>query len=123
MTMIDMPTDSKPKKQGRRRFTAQDRKRLMSLYKRSGQGTVNFCRDHEVCPSSLWRWLAQARSNGQTASSSSELVEIPAAALRSELAVAALTMQIAGGTRLDVVAGTDPEWIGALVRALTPASV
>jgi hypothetical protein len=30
-------------------------------------------------------------------------------------------MQIAGVARLEVAVGTDPEWLGALVRALTPA--
>jgi transposase-like protein len=124
MTMIDPPTDAKPKNQRRRKFTARDRKRLMSLYRRSGQGVAEFCRDNNLCPSSLWRWLARERRNGQQDSSAGELVEIPMAALRPpESAVAAVRMQIAGGACLEVAAGTDPAWIGALVRALTPASV
>jgi hypothetical protein len=36
---------------------------------------------------------------------------------------AAVTMQLTGGTRLEIVAGTDTAWLGALVRALTPGSV
>jgi len=124
MTTIDFPTDVKPTKQQRRRFTARDRKRLMRLYRRSGQCAVEFCRDKEVCPSSLWRWLAQERCSGQERHSSGELVEIPMAALHApRAAVAVVTMQIAGGARLEVTAGTDPAWIGALVRALTPGSV
>lgn len=42
-------------------------------------------------------------------------------ALRApEMASAAVSMQITGVARLEVAVGTDPEWLGALVRALTP---
>ena len=122
MTTIDRPPDAKPETQRRRRFTARDRKRLMSLYRRGRQSAAEFCRENDVCPSSLWRWLASEQGSGQEASSAGELVEIPAAALRAPKAVgAAVSMQIAGVARLDVAVGTDPEWLGALVRALTPA--
>lgn len=122
MTTIDRPTDAKPEPPRRRRFTARDRKRLMSLFRRSGQSAKQFCREHDVCPSSLWRWLGSDRRSGQEASRVGELVEIPAAALRApEAAGAAVSMQIAGVARLEVAVGTDPEWLGALVRALTPA--
>jgi hypothetical protein len=32
-------------------------------------------------------------------------------------------MQLTGGARLEIVAGTDTAWLGALVQALTPGSV
>jgi hypothetical protein len=32
-------------------------------------------------------------------------------------------MQLADGAKLEIVAGTDTAWLGALVRALTPGSV
>jgi hypothetical protein len=70
----------------------------------------------------LWRWLARERRNGQEVSSAGELVEIPVAALRApEPAGTAVSMQITGVARLEVAVGTDPEWLGALVRALPPA--
>ena len=122
MTTIDRPSDAKPETQRRRRFTPRDRKRLMGLYRRSGQSAVQFCREHDVCPSSLWRWLERDRHSGPEASRVGELVEIPRKALRApEMASAAVTMQITGVARLEVAVGTDPEWLGALVRALTPA--
>ncbi len=94
----------------------------MSLYRRSGQTAAEFCREHEVCPSSLWRWLAGVRRSGQAATNAGELVEIPMAALgAAEATTAAVSMQIAGVARLEVAVGTDPQWLGALVRALTPA--
>jgi len=122
MTTIDRSTDAKRETQRRRRFTHRDRKRLMSLFRRSGQSAKQFCHEHDVCPSSLWRWLERDRRSGQEASRSGELVEIPMTALRvSDMAGAAVTLQIGGVGRLEVAVGTDPEWLGALVRALPPA--
>ena len=43
MTTIDPTTDVKPETLRRRRFTARDRKRLLRLNRRSGQGAVRFC--------------------------------------------------------------------------------
>jgi transposase-like protein len=124
MTTIESPIEARPTPRlRRRRFTTRDRKRLIRLYERSGQSAQHFCRENDLSPSSLWRWLARERRNGQQASGAGELVEIAMAPLRGpEPGVAAVTMQIAGGARLEVAAGTDPAWIGALVRALTPAS-
>jgi transposase-like protein len=122
MTTIDRTPDTKPEAQRRRRFTARDRKRLLRLYRHSGQSAADFGRENDVCPSSLWRWLARERRNSQEASSAGELVEIPMTALRApEAGGAAVSMKIAGVARLEVAVGTDPEWVGALVRALTPA--
>lgn len=122
MTTIDPTTDTTPETQRRRRFTDRDRKRLLRLYRRSGQGAATFCQEHDVCPSSLWRWLARERRSGEEKSSSGDLVEIPMAALRApQTPGAAVSMQIADIARLDVTVGTDPEWLGALVRALMPA--
>ena len=122
MTTIDRTPDAKPETQRRRRFTAQDRRRLLRLYRHSGQSAADFGRENDVCPSSLWRWLARERRSGQEASSAGELVEIPMAALHAPgVAGAAVSMHISGVPRLEVVVGTDPEWLGALVRALPPA--
>jgi len=124
MITIDHPTDANPETQRRRRITPGDRKRLMSLYRRSGQSAVQFCREHDVCPSSLWRWLGHNRQSGKLSSRAGELVEIPMAALRApEMASAAVTMQITGVARREFAVGTDPEGLGALVRALTAAVV
>jgi transposase-like protein len=122
MTTIDQSPDAKSETRRRRRFTARDRKRLMSLYRRSRQSAEDFCRENDVCSSSLWRWLARDRNGGQDASRGGELVEIPMTALRApEARSAAVSMQITDVARLEVAVGTDPQWLGALVRALTPA--
>ncbi len=74
MTTIDQFPDAKPETRRRRRFTARDRKRLMSLYRRSRQSAADFCRENDVCLSSFWRWLARDRHSGQEASNAGELV-------------------------------------------------
>ena len=42
-----------PEGRPRRRFTSRDRQRLVRRFEKSGQSAVAFCRDNEVCPSSL----------------------------------------------------------------------
>src|ERR1700678_783789 len=101
MTTIDRTPDAKPETQRRRRFTAQNRSRLLRLYRHSGQSAADFGRENDVCPSSLWRWLARERSSGPEASSAGELVEIPVAALRAPVvAGAAVSKANSGGARL-----------------------
>jgi len=99
---------------------------LIRLYEKSGQNAAEFCHENELSPSSLWRWLARARreDDRQEASAGDELVEIPMLSLRApDSHAAAVTMQLVDGARLEIVAGTDAAWLGALVRALTPGSV
>jgi len=122
MKTIDSISDAKPESPQRRRFTDRDRKRLLNLFKRSGQGAVEFGRENDVCASSLWRWLARERRCGEGKLSESGLVEVPMAALSlPEQSSKAVSVQVAGVARLEVVVGTDPQWLGELVRALLPA--
>jgi transposase-like protein len=126
MTTIDSPAHSTPaRRRSRRRFTPRDRQRLIRLYEKSGQNAAEFCHENELSPSSLWRWLAQARKeDDREEASAGELVQIPMLSLRApDPHAAAVTMQLADGARLEIVAGTDAAWLGALVRALTPGSV
>jgi transposase-like protein len=126
MTTIDSPSHSTPaRRRSRRRFTPRDRQRLIRLYEKSGQNAAEFCHQNELSPSSLWRWLARARrEDDREEANTGELVEIPMLSLRVPGPhAAAVTMQLASGARLEIVAGTDTAWLGALVRALPPGSV
>ncbi len=125
MTTIDSQVHSNTtQRPSRRRFTARDRKRLISLYERSGQNAVEFCHENDVSTSSLWRWLARAREPDREDGNAGGIVEIPLLSQRaSDAHTAAVTIQLADGARLEIVAGTDTAWLGALVRALTPGSV
>jgi transposase-like protein len=126
MTTIDSPSHSTPaRRRSRRRFTPRDRQRLIRLYEKSGQNAAEFCHENELSPSSLWRWLARARGeDDREEANTGGLVEIPMLSLRApDTHAAAVTMQLSGGSRLEIVAGTDTAWLGALVRALTPGNV
>jgi|GEM_PF-1986373 len=124
-TTIDSQTDpNSPQRQLRRRFTPRERKRLVGLYEKSGQSAVAFCGEHDVSPSSLWRWLARSRGTGGEGSNRGRLVQIPMLALGTPNASsAAVRMELVGGTRVEITPGTDTVWLAALVRALVPASV
>jgi hypothetical protein len=125
MTTIDsqIPSSS-TQRRSRRRFTPRARRRLIRLYEKSGQDAAAFCRENDVSPSSLWRWLARARREEPEEANTGGLVEIPILSLRTpDTHAAAVMMQLTGGARLEIVAGTDTAWLGALVRALTPGSV
>jgi len=51
------------------------------------------------------------------------LVEILMLAAHAQyVQTAAVRMELAGGTRLEIATGTDTAWLAALVRALVPAS-
>lgn len=125
MTTIESPDRSNTQqRQSRRRFTPRERRRLVGLYEKSGHSARAFCDEHEVSPSSLWRWLARARGPGCKESEGGGLVEIPMLALGTPNAPsAAVRMELAGGTRLEIASGTDTIWLAALVRALVPVSV
>ena len=125
MTTIDSKIHSSTtQRPSRRRFTPRDRKRLINLYEKSGQSALEFCRENDLSMSSLWRWLARARRSDRKEANAGGLVEIPMLALRApDAQTSAVTIQLTGGTRLEIVAGTDAAWLGALVRALTPGSV
>jgi transposase-like protein len=87
-----------PQRQSRRRFTPRERKRLVGLYEKGGRNARAFCDEHEVSPSSLWRWLARACEIGGEESHDGALVEIPMLALSPPNAPsAAVRMELAGG--------------------------
>lgn len=122
MTTIDSQTHSNtPERPLRRRFTPSDRRRLIRRFQKSGQSAMAFCGEHDVSPSSLWRWLARMRREESNAGG---LVEIPMMAIQAQgMQTAAVRMDLARGTRLEIATGTDTAWLAALVRALVPASM
>ncbi len=122
MTTIDSQTHSNtPERPSRRRFRPSDRRRLIRGFQKSGQSAMAFCGEHDVSPSSLWRWLARMRREESNAGG---MVEIPMMAMRAQDAqTAAVKVDLVGGTRLEIATGTDTAWLAALVRALVPASV
>lgn len=107
-----------PNPRWRRRYTLRSRQRLIEQFENSEQSVAQFCEEHGLCRSSLWRWLARRRGDKPSAGA---LVQIPMQALQSAAAsMAAVRMELGCGQRLEIVVSTDPDWLAALVRALAP---
>jgi transposase-like protein len=56
---------------------------LIRLYEKCGQNAAEFCRENDLSPSSLWRWLVRARRDDRNDASAGGLVEIPMLSLRT----------------------------------------
>jgi transposase-like protein len=113
----------KPSTKGRRaqRRDAAERRQLLDRYERSGLSQKAFCLRYGVALSTLQYWRRRARDATQELRPS--FVEIPQATgmVRSLSGEAAVIIELPGGTRLEVRAGTDTQWLSGLVRAMGAA--
>ena len=110
----------KPSPKGRRihRRGVAERRRLLTRYERSGLSQKAFCQRHGVALSTLQYWRRRARDTDQEPTPT--FVEIPqvtgTAGVRS--VEAAVFIELPGGVRLEVPAGTDAQWLSGLLRAM-----
>lgn len=110
----------KPSPKGHRyqRRSVTEKRQLLARYERSGLSQKAFCQRHGVALSTLQCWRRRARDTDQEPTPS--FVEIPqvtgiARALSVE---AAVFIELPGGVRLEVLVGTDAQWLSGLVRAM-----
>ena len=109
----------KPSPKGRRiqRRGAAERRRLLDRYERSGLSQTAFCLRHDVALSTLQYWRRRARDTDQEPRRS--FVEVPqVTGMSRALAGEAVIVELPGGARLEVPAGTDTQWLSGLVRAM-----
>ncbi len=102
-------------------WTAAERAEWLALFEKSGRRAAQFCRDNGLSPATLSLWLRQQQTPVPSAEES--LVELPrglvnAAAAGAMTTTAGVTMQLAGGVRLEIAAGTDAAWLGQLLPML-----
>jgi transposase-like protein len=113
----------KPSTKGRRvqRRGVAERRQLLDLYERSGLSQKAFCLRHDVTLSTLQYWRRRARDADQELRPS--FVEVPQVTrtVRALSGEAAVIIELPGGTRLEVHAGTDARWLSGLVRAMGTA--
>ena len=105
----------------RRQFSAEDRRRWMEQYERSGLSVRDFCRDHPLCQSSLSRWLRLRRTATQKPPQAGSLVEVRVAPASVMDSSASVTVRLPGGVTMEVTSGTDAVWLAGVLRALQPA--
>lgn len=108
-------------KRQRRQFSAEDRRRWVKLYERSGQSVREFCRDNAVCQSSLSRWLRQRRAGSDERGQEGSLVEVRVTPALSTAAAASVRVCLPGGVTMEVAGGTDARWLARVLSALQPA--
>jgi len=118
-----MTETSRTKPRVRVRWTATERAEWLALFERSGGTAAEFCRANELSPQTLSVWLR--RRSVPSPSTDEALVELPraivSAAARTAITSSGVTMQLPGGVRMEIVAGTDPIWLGQVLQMLLVA--
>lgn len=91
---------------------------MLDRYERSGLSQKAFCLRHGVALSTLQYWRRRAREADQEPTPS--FVEIPQVTgmARALSADAAVIIELPGGVRFEVPAGTDAHWLSGLLRAM-----
>lgn len=101
----------------RRRWTGAEKARLLALLAESGLSVMAFSRKSGVPFSTLWQWRRQAdRWRNEATKSGFAKVRIAGSPPRTTASV-----HLPCGARLEAEVGTDPEWIGAIIKAAASA--
>jgi transposase-like protein len=131
--MSSIPTDlpSIPSPRERRvvrKRSAEERRRLLALFERSGQTLKQFCLEHDVALSSLTFWRSQARRR-VAEKRSGALVEVPATVVTSTALVrpesfvpGSVEVRLPNRIELSVSVGANSVWVGELLRELLTCS-
>ena len=91
------------------------------MFEKSGQTVSEFCRVNDLPPATLSLWRQQ-QTAACTANEGGELVEIESSAVLAATGPKPLvTIRVRGDIAIEVVAETDPKWLGALVMQLAAA--
>lgn len=117
---MTMTLSAEPRR--RVKWTAAERAEWLSLFERSGQTALQFCRANGLSSSTLSFWLHQKRK--RMSSNNEPFIELPrevvnrSAALDSHALTTGITLQLPGGMHLQIMTGTDPVWLAEVIRAL-----
>jgi transposase-like protein len=117
---LTVATQSAVKPRTRVSWTAAEKADWLALYEKSGQSVSEFCRANDLAPASLSLWRSQQRGEVEAVSEDENgaLVELPAAALIGAPTATVARMRLPRGIRLEVPTGTDPAWLGVVLKSL-----
>lgn len=123
-------------------WSAEERAQWVELFEKSGQTALEFCREHDLTPTTLAFWRSSQRKDpfagltpvanpvpGPAAADNTDpeeeaeeaFVEVPLTALNAGSApacAAAVTVRLTSGMQLEIVSGTDPCWLSELLDSL-----
>lgn len=120
---INVATPGTTKPRTRVNWTPAERSEWLALFEKSGQSVGEFCRANDPPPATLSLWRSQQQI-GAANIEASGLVEIPMVSLASESDRApAVKLHLPNGVRMELIAGTDPTWLGTLLKAVMSAGV
>jgi len=97
----------------RRRFSAEEKARIVGLYEQSGLARVEFCRRQGVSLFKLQRWLGKRRQSGEA-----RFVELEARAIAEQ---GRYRLGFGGGAWLEVEAGFDEREVRVLASIVREA--
>jgi transposase-like protein len=102
------------------RRSAEEREELLARFRRSGQSQKRFCEENSLPLSTLQYWLSQEQRQPLEASFVQLPAPVAAACLPDarELPVGAVQIRLPSQIELQVAAGADPGWVGALLRGV-----
>ena len=98
----------------RRRFSAEEKARIIGLYEESGLTRVEFCRREGVSLFNLQRWLGKRRRSGEA-----RFVEVEARAIAEQ---GRYRMGFGGGAWLEVEGGFDEREVRVLAGIVREAA-
>lgn len=108
-----------------RRRSAGERADLLVRFRRSGLTQKRFCQENDLSLSTLQYWLGQARRQDQPLDASFVQLPAPVAAAClpvGELPTGGVQIRLPSQIEVQVAAGADPSWVGALLRGVFTCS-
>jgi transposase-like protein len=117
---VATPLPSAAKPRSRVNWTAVERAEWMTMFDKSGQSASEFCRTNDLPAAtlSLWRSQKKGDAGGTGNDECGGLVEVPTSALVGTQDAMAVRIQLPNGVHLEVPTGTDPPWLGAVLKTL-----
>jgi hypothetical protein len=110
-----MEIENEKTRGSRRRFSAEEKARVVGLYRESGLTRVEFCRREGVSLFNLQRWLGKQRQSWREA----RFVEVEAPAVGEH---GRYRFGFEGGAWLEVEAGFDEREVRVLARIVREAA-
>ena len=120
------PPEEMPPGRPQRTYPAEERKRLVRLFQRSGLSAKRFCEDRGIPVSTLSYWVRKSRRKAGDGA----VVEIPAGAMPEatldgrvhEPGPASVEIRLPNQMELRISAGVDTMWVTELLRGLMTCS-
>jgi transposase-like protein len=102
----------------RRRWTSDEKERLLADFARSGQSASQFCRETGLCPPTFSAWRRCWARDAASAPLSPRFAAVRVDAPVSPDLLPQVAIHCPDGCTVVAAVGSDPRWLGELTRAL-----